>query len=200
MTNGQEMSRIKKLRLPRNHHRFYRRSFILWHDSTGATVLADSGFSDYETYRAMEKDREEPFHVPAKRQEVVDSGKTDRGVYDRGNFKEISRGTRPGNYGPWPETRGAARRHDAERTGRTLRGHNRACYMFGRRDRSTRSFLMMRRTRTIPRPREFDTAYRFLFPSPRTGTLSGSGELRNPIMESKENLSVPLHFLPISII
>lgn len=51
------------------------------------TVLADSGFSDYETFRAMEEDREETFHVPDKRQEVVDSGETSRGAYDKSKFK-----------------------------------------------------------------------------------------------------------------
>lgn len=49
-------------------------------------VLADSGFSDYETLRAMEEDREETFHVPDKRQEVVDSGETARGAYDKSKF------------------------------------------------------------------------------------------------------------------
>lgn len=51
------------------------------------TVLADSGFSDYETLRAMEEDREETFHVPDKRQEVVDSGETARGAYDKSKFQ-----------------------------------------------------------------------------------------------------------------
>lgn len=50
-------------------------------------VLADSGFSDYETLRAMEEDREETFHVPDKRQEVVDSGETARGAYDKSKFQ-----------------------------------------------------------------------------------------------------------------
>ena len=49
-------------------------------------VLADSGFSDYETMRAMEEDRDETFHVPDKRQEVVDSGETARGEYDKSKF------------------------------------------------------------------------------------------------------------------
>ena len=52
-----------------------------------AEVLADSGFSDYETLRAMEEDREETFHVPDKRQEVVDSGETARGAYDKSKFQ-----------------------------------------------------------------------------------------------------------------
>ncbi len=50
------------------------------------SVLADSGFSDYETLRAMEEDRDETFHVPDKRQEVVDSGETARGEYDKSKF------------------------------------------------------------------------------------------------------------------
>ena len=51
------------------------------------SVLADSGFSDYKTLRAMEEDREETFHVPDKRQEVVDSGETARGEYDKSKFQ-----------------------------------------------------------------------------------------------------------------
>ncbi|OHD14896.1 MAG: hypothetical protein A2Y38_14255 [Spirochaetes bacterium GWB1_59_5] len=57
------------------------------------SVLADSGFSDYETVRAMEEDREETFHVPDKRQEVVDSKKTARGEYDKSKFKAGEDGT-----------------------------------------------------------------------------------------------------------
>jgi transposase len=55
-------------------------------------VLADSGFSDYETLRAMEEDREETFHVPDKRQEVVDSGETSRGAYDKSKFQPSNAG------------------------------------------------------------------------------------------------------------
>jgi hypothetical protein len=64
-------------------------------ENTGKTfesVLADSGFSDYETLRAMEDDREETFHVPDKRQEVVDSGETARGEYDKSKFKVSENG------------------------------------------------------------------------------------------------------------
>jgi transposase len=57
------------------------------------SVLADSGFSDYETLRAMEEDRDETFHVPDKRQEVVDSGETARGEYDKSKFKAGEDGT-----------------------------------------------------------------------------------------------------------
>jgi transposase len=56
-------------------------------------VLADSGFSDYETMRAMEEDRDETFHVPDKRQEVVDSGETARGEYDKSKFTASEDGT-----------------------------------------------------------------------------------------------------------
>ena len=57
------------------------------------SVLADSGFSDYETLRAMEEDRDEIFHVPDKRQEVVDSGETARGEYDKSKFTASEDGT-----------------------------------------------------------------------------------------------------------
>lgn len=57
------------------------------------SVLADSGFSDYERLRAMEEDREETFHVPDKLQEVVDSGETARGEYDKSKFKSGEDGT-----------------------------------------------------------------------------------------------------------
>jgi len=50
------------------------------------TVLADSGFSDYESLRAMEEDREERFHVPDKRQEVTRNEETARGEYDKSKF------------------------------------------------------------------------------------------------------------------
>jgi hypothetical protein len=56
-------------------------------------VLADSGFSDYETLRAMEEEREETFHVPDKRQEVEDSGETARGAYDKSKFTATEDGT-----------------------------------------------------------------------------------------------------------
>ncbi len=51
------------------------------------SVLADSGFSDYETLRAMAEDRDEIFHVPDKMQEVMDSGETARGEYDKSKSK-----------------------------------------------------------------------------------------------------------------
>jgi transposase len=57
------------------------------------SVLADSGFSDYETLRAMAEDRDETFHVPDKMQEVVDSGATARGEYDKSKFKAGEDGT-----------------------------------------------------------------------------------------------------------
>jgi transposase len=57
------------------------------------SVLADSGFSDYETLRAMEEDRDEAFHVPDKMQEVVDSGETARGEYDKSRFSANEDGT-----------------------------------------------------------------------------------------------------------
>lgn len=57
------------------------------------SVLADSGFSDYETLRAMEEDREETFHVPDKRQEVVDNGEPARGEYDKSKFQSGDDGT-----------------------------------------------------------------------------------------------------------
>jgi transposase len=57
------------------------------------SVLADSGFSDYETLRAMEEDRDETFHVPDKMQEVVDSGETVRGEYDKSKFTASEDGT-----------------------------------------------------------------------------------------------------------
>jgi hypothetical protein len=60
---------------------------------TFEAVLADSGFSDYETLRAMEEDREETFHVPDKRQEVEDSGETSRGAYDKSKFTANEDGT-----------------------------------------------------------------------------------------------------------
>lgn len=50
------------------------------------SVLADCGFSDYGTLRAMEEDREETFHVPDRMQEAVDSGQTARGDYDKSRF------------------------------------------------------------------------------------------------------------------
>lgn len=56
-------------------------------------VLADSGFSNYDTLRAMEEDREEIFHVPDKRQEVVDSRETARGAYDKSAFTVGKDGT-----------------------------------------------------------------------------------------------------------
>jgi transposase len=57
------------------------------------TVLADSGFSDYESLRAMEEDREETFHVPDKLHEVTTSGETARGEYDKSKFSVGDGGT-----------------------------------------------------------------------------------------------------------
>ena len=57
------------------------------------SVLADSGFSDYETLRAMEEDRDETFHVPDKMQEVVDRGETTRGEYNKSRFSVNEDGT-----------------------------------------------------------------------------------------------------------
>lgn len=50
------------------------------------SILADSGFADYETLRAMEEDREENFLVPDKRNEITASGETSRGEYDKSKF------------------------------------------------------------------------------------------------------------------
>jgi len=57
------------------------------------TVLADSGFSDYESLRRMEEDRKETFLVPDKRQEVGDSGQPARGEYDKSKFQANPEGT-----------------------------------------------------------------------------------------------------------
>ena len=57
------------------------------------SVLADSGFSDYENLRAMEEDREETFHVPDKRQEVTKNEETARGQYDKSKFSVGEEGT-----------------------------------------------------------------------------------------------------------
>lgn len=57
------------------------------------TVLADSGFADYETLRAMEEDREELFHVPDKLHEVTVNGESARGEYDKSKFSVGEDGT-----------------------------------------------------------------------------------------------------------
>jgi transposase len=60
---------------------------------TFEAVLADSGFADFETHRAMEEDREETFFVPDKRQQVIDSGEAARGDYDKSKFRSNDDGT-----------------------------------------------------------------------------------------------------------
>jgi transposase len=49
-------------------------------------VLADSGFSDYETLEKMETERDETYHVPDRRNDVTESGETARGDYDKSMF------------------------------------------------------------------------------------------------------------------
>jgi len=50
------------------------------------TILADSGFCDYETLRAIEEDREETFCVPDKRHEVDRHGDALCGEYKKSKF------------------------------------------------------------------------------------------------------------------
>jgi transposase len=57
------------------------------------SVLADSGFSDYEGLRAMEEDRPETFYVPDKRRNIEERGETERGEYDKSKFHPGEDGT-----------------------------------------------------------------------------------------------------------
>ena len=49
-------------------------------------ILADSGFADYGTLKAMEEERTETFYVPDKRCEITESGETSKGDYDKSKF------------------------------------------------------------------------------------------------------------------
>lgn len=57
------------------------------------SVLADAGFSDYQTMQAMEEEREETFYVPDRRQAVTDHDETARGQFDKSKFRVSNGGT-----------------------------------------------------------------------------------------------------------
>ena len=49
-------------------------------------ILADSGFADYGTLKAMEVERTETFYVPDKRHVITENGETVKGNFDKSTF------------------------------------------------------------------------------------------------------------------